>query len=209
MNQQRLIASYLLLLTSYLLSGCSLINNFSNGGFDTSKNPDVYHIGTHWWSGDTIVVHAYKTADTTAPMSARSLTVECMSCNIIEKAFDVAFDNAGNGRIYIPEARSLLSVRLHLVGKGIDTTIIHKQRPPQEATTYFGLTNPLTGRVLINQFAVLYRDTTQDSVMSNANLGDELNIYGEAKPHSHFLVVHHPNFREPLYLLKEDAVRLY
>ena len=208
MNQRmpyRGITSYLLVLTSYLISGCGLIHGLSNGGFDNKQNPNVYHLGDHWWSGDTIVVHAYKTADTLTPMSA-SLTADCRSCNIIEKPFSVAFDDHGIGRIYIPEARSLVSTRIHLSGSGIDTTFIHKQRSPQEATAYYDLVRPLTGRVFITEFAPLYLDPKQDSIASNANVGDELNIYSESKA---FYEVHHPNFREPLYLLRENAVRMY
>ena len=184
---------------------CGLISGLSNGGFDNKKNPNVYHLGEHWWSGDTIVVHAYKTADTLAPMTG-SLTAECRSCNIVEKPFSVAFDNQGKGHIYIPEARSLVSTRIHLSGSGIDTTFIHKQRSPEEATNYFQLAKPLTGRVFITEFAPLYFDIKQDSTGSNANVGDELNIYSESGA---FYIVHHPNFREPLYLLKENAVRMY
>jgi hypothetical protein len=197
------------LLTIALLSGCGLTDKFSNGGFDVQKNPDVYHIGDHRWQGDTIVIHAYRTSAPSEAMSDKTLQVECRSCNLVIKPFDVAFDNAGNGRVYIPEARSLVSTRLRLRGKGIDTTIIHKQRSPHEATAYYSLPSPLSGRVLINQFAVLYSDTAQDSVIASANLGDELNIYPVASDRSLFYRVHHPNFREPLYLLKENAVQLY
>jgi len=184
-------------------------DKFSNGGFDVQKNPDVYHIGEHGWRGDTIVIHAYRTSNPSEAMSDRTLQAECRTCNLVIKPFEVAFDNAGNGRIQIPEARSLVSTRLRLRGKGIDTTIIHKQRSPQEATAFYNLASPLSGRVLINQFAVLYSDTTQDSVIATANVGDELNIYPGASDRSQFYRIHHPNFREPLYLLKENAIQLY
>ena len=205
----RIPTSYLLLLTSYLISGCGWINNISNGGFNNQKNPDVYHVGEHHWAGDTIFVHVYKTSEPGVAMSGATAEVECRSCNIVTKPFNVNFDNGGNGRIYIPEARALVSTRIHVLASGIDTTIIQKQRPAQEAGEYFHLDKPLAGRVFITQFAPLYHDRTQDSVESNANVGDEVNIYSPASDTTAFYEVHHPNFRQPLYLLKENAVRMY
>src|SRR5690349_1666336 len=88
--------------------GCGLINNVSNGGFNNQKNPDVYHVGEHRWVGDTILVHLYKTSEPTLAMTSAIVQVECRSCNVVTKPFDVGFDNAGNGHIYIPEAHALL-----------------------------------------------------------------------------------------------------
>src|SRR5881227_528928 len=107
----RTLTSYLLLLTSYLISGCGIIRDVSNGGFNNQKNPDVYHVGEHRWIGDSILMHIYKTSDPAIPMSSSDVQIECRSCNIVTKPFDVSFDNFGNGKIYIPEARSLLSTR--------------------------------------------------------------------------------------------------
>lgn len=132
--------------------------------------------------------------------------VNCASCNLVNPPERAVFDESGLGRVFIPEAGELISARLHVTGSGIDTTFIQTQRPPLEAMHHFALRDALVGRVLVDQLALLYRDTTQDSVVASAQTGDELNIYSER---SAFFVVHHPRFAEPLYLLKADAVRLY
>ncbi len=175
-------------------------------GCGSSGNPDVYHVGMHEWVGDSIMVHVYRTSAPEEKPSLPGITVDCRSCNLINSPQNLTFNDSGVARIYIPETRQLLSARMHLHGSGIDTTFIQTQRPPGEATRYFHLREPLVGRVLVDQFALLYSDTTKDSVVANANVGDELNIYGSGIS---FYRVHHPNFTQPLYLLKADAIRLW
>jgi hypothetical protein len=133
--------------------------------------------------------------------------VDCKSCNLINAPIKVEFDESGMTRVYIPETRELVSARLHVRGDGIDTTFIQTQRPPQQAMEYFKLSQPLTGRVMIDQMAVLYFDSTLDSIAASVEIGDELNTYPSKS--SALYLVQHPNFSQPLYLLKEDAVRLY
>jgi hypothetical protein len=191
----RFTKGFLLQLSSILLLyGCG------SGG-----NPDVYHIGTHRWVGDSIVVRVYQTSTPYAHSSLPGITVNCLSCNLTNAPSSLNFDDSGVARIYIPEARQLLSARLHLHGSGIDTTFIQTQRSPIEATKYFHLTQPLRGRILVDHFALLYLDSTQDSVVASANVGDELNMFGDR---SAFYIIQYPNFDHPLLLLKEDAVRL-
>ncbi|GEM_PF-2260155 len=185
----------LLTVLSALLFGCG-----SDG------NPDVYHIGQHRWVGDSIVVHLYRTSDSLDRFSSRKLTIECKSCNLVEDPIVTRTDNEQNAHIYIPETAQEISARLHVHGGGIDTTFIQKQRSPEEAMSFYNLSRPLIGRVMVNNLAVLYRDTTQDSVMAVSLVGDELNIFAT---HNSFYEVHHPNFQAPLFLLKENAVRLY
>jgi hypothetical protein len=175
------------------------------GGCGSSANPDVYHVGTHEWVGDSIYVQVYRTSAPTESASLPGIKLDCRSCNLTNAPLNLDFSDSGVAHIYIPEARQLISARLHLHGHGIDTTFIQKQRPPDEAMKYFHLAIPLVGRVLVDRFALLYLDTTQDSVVSTANVGDELNIYSST---SAFYSVQHPNFAQPLYLLKLDAVRL-
>ncbi len=171
----------------------------------TSGNPDVYHVGVHEWVGDSIYVRVYRTSAPTEPASLPGIKLDCRSCNLTNSPLNLDFNDSGVAHIYIPEARQLISARLHLLGHGIDTTFIQKQRPPDEAMEYFHLVNPLVGRVLVDHFVLLYLDTTEDSVVATANVGDELNIYGGA---SAFYSVQHPNFAQPLYLLKLDAIQL-
>jgi hypothetical protein len=174
-------------------------------GCGSSGNPDVYHIGWHRWVGDTIEVQAYHTSSPAERSSVPDMKVDCRSCDLTNSPTDIAFNDSGVARIYIPEAPQLLSARLHLHGSGIDTTFIQKQRSPHEATQFFHLSKPLVGRVLISQFALLYLDSTRDSVVGTANVGDELNIFGSGTA---FYAIHHPNFSNPLFLLKQDAIRL-
>ncbi len=175
------------------------------GGCGSSGNPDVYHVGMHEWVDDSISVRVYRTSAPTEHPSLPSITLDCRSCNLANPSLNLAFNDSGIANIYIPETRQQLSARLHLHGSGIDTTFIQTERPPIEATKYFHLANPLIGRVLVAHFALLYLDTTQDSIVANANIGDELNIFGNNRS---FYFIHHPNFNQPLYLLKEDAIRL-
>ncbi len=193
-------------LIAFFALGCSGCGLFGLFGSSQQKNPDEYHVGTHEWVADSIFVKIYSTSQPNVIVSLPSIEAECRSCNLSEPPTQVAFQPDDVGRIYFPEARSLASVRIHLHGHGIDTTFIQKQRSPNEATTYFHLSEPLIGRVFIDQFSLLYLDSSEDSSVTNADIGDELNIYGER---SAFYIVHHPNFRRPLYLLKADAVRLY
>jgi hypothetical protein len=181
-------------IAAILLSGCG-----------SSGNPDVYHVGTHEWMGDSIFVHLHRTSAPLEKPSLPSITVDCRSCNLTNSPQNLVFNDSGVARIYLPETRDQISARLHLHGSGIDTTFIQTQRPPSEATRYFHLPEPLVGRVFVDQFALLYSDTTKDSVVANANVGDELNIFGSG---TSFYRVHHPNFNQPLYLLKADAIRL-
>ena len=182
-----------------LLSAIALLASCSGG-------TNAYHVGRQGWDADSIYLRVYKTSDSSARPGLPKMTVECRSCNLVNEPSLLNFDEQGIARIYIPEAPHLISARLHVHGHGIDTSFIQKQRPPQEAVQYYKLSQPLTGRVLVDHFALLYSDTTQDSVIANAQLGDEMNIFGE---HSVFYLVHHPLFSNPLYLLKEDALRLY
>ncbi len=169
-------------------------------------NPNVYHIGHHEWVGDSILVHLYRTSDSLDRFGSRKLTIDCKSCNLVEDPITLRTGDDQNFRIYIPETRQQISARLHVHGSGIDTTFIQKQRPPEEAKAYFNLSRPLIGRVMVNGLALLYRDTTQDSVMAVSQVGDELNIFGDSHA---FYEVHHPKFPNSLFLLKENAVRLY
>ena len=171
-----------------------------------SGGTNVYHVGQHGWLGDSIYFRVYPTSDSAVHPGLPKMTIVCRSCNLVEAPERLNFDEQGVTRVYIPEAVHQISARLCVHGHGIDTTFIQKQRSPQEATQFYKLSTPLIGRALIDQFALLYKDTTQDSVVAHADRGDEMNIFGE---YSGFYLVHHPMFSDPLYLLKEDAVRLY
>ncbi len=186
-----------------LLSGCSIFNLFGSG---VEKNPDEYRVGSHEWVGDSIQLRIYRTSEPDANPSLPGITAECKSCNFLEPAKQLSFNAEGEALLYFPEARQLISPRIHLHGSGIDTTFIQTQRQPLQAMAYYHLRRPLVGRVLVGEFAPLYLDSTQDSVAASANVGDELNLYGER---SAFFIVQHPNFSMPLYLYKGDAVRLY
>ena len=175
-------------------------------GSSAVVNPDVYHVGPHGWSGDTIYFQLFKTSEPAARPSLPKIMADCQSCNLVQEPVRVIFDESGIGRVMIPETSELISARMHLKGSGIDTTFIQKQRAPEAAMHHFALRDGLVGRVLVDQLSLLYRDSTQDSVVAYAQTGDELNIYSERPA---FFVVHHPRFAEPLYLLKSDAVRLY
>jgi hypothetical protein len=180
-----------------------------------SGSTNTYRLGEHGWAGDSIYFRVYKASDSLAIPSLPKIKVSCSSCNLVNPPKQVEFDNHDFARIYIPESAQMISARLRVHGHGIDTTFIQKQRSPAEASAYYKLSMPLAGRVLIAQFAPLYLDTTQDSVVATANVGDEMNLFDATtivlskNARAAFYLVHHPMFPMPLYLLKEDAVRLY
>src|SRR5579871_2804935 len=153
-------------LCALLLSACG------SGG-----NPDVYHIGKHGWTGDTIYVKLFRTKDPSSQSWPSKIKVKCLSCNLIERPQKIELNDSGYAHIFIPEASQLVSTRLHVEASGIDTTFIQTQRPPEQATQYYRLASPLIGRVLVEQLALLYSDSTQDSVVTSSQLGDELNIF--------------------------------
>lgn len=189
-----------LLFLVILVPGCASWFTYS-----VPPNPDTYHVGNYGWDHDSIFFRLYRTSEPAAKPSLPDITLDCRSCNLIEDPIHPQFDQTGTARVFIPEARQLLSVRLHVHGSGIDTTFVQKQPSPEFATAYYKLATPLTGRILVTQLALLCRDTLLDKPVATAQIGDELNIFGE---HSRFYLVHHPLFSEPLFLLKENAVRI-
>ena len=198
-----------LLLIIPCISGCGAFSSWTSllfGSDDAVPNPDEYRVGEHRWSGDTIIFAVYKKNEPKANLEDRKIEVQCRSCNLENGPKVTLLGRSNEARMYVPEARELIGVRVHVHGSGIDTTFIQKQRAPEDAQKYFALSRHLVGRIMTTQLALLYRDTTQDSVLTSALLGDELNIYGER---SAFYIAHHPSFADPVYLLKSDAVRLY
>jgi hypothetical protein len=180
-----------------------------------SSSTNTYRVGEHGWAGDSIYFRVYKASDSLAISSLPKMKVSCSSCNLVNPPEEVHFDGRNYARVYIPESLQLISARLRVRGHGVDTTFIQKQRPPNEAQAFYKLSTPLVGRVLISQFAPLYLDSTQDSVVATANIGDEMNLFDETtivlskNARAAFYLVHHPMFSMPLYLLKDNAVRLY
>ena len=173
--------------------------------YETPVNPDKYHVGNHGWDHDSLYFRVFRTSEPSADPSLPKITVECRSCNLVQDPLKPDFDRLGKARLYIPEARNLIGVRLHVKGSGIDTTFIQKQPSPEIATSVYHLSTPLTGRILVTQLALLYSDTTMGTSPATAQTGDELNIFGERPG---FYLVHHPLFHDPLLLLKDDAVRI-
>ena len=172
-----------------------------------SSSKDVYHVRSERWVADSIEVQLFATAAPDAPtVSLPSISIFCQSCNLIDPPRDLTFDPAGTARVFMPETIQQLEPRLHLLGKGIDTTIILHALPPAEDAARYHLTQPLVGRVMLLQEAPLYATATQDSVVTSAMTGDQMNIFGDD---TYFFPVHHPMFSTPLYLLKTNAVRLF
>jgi hypothetical protein len=157
------------------------------------------------WSGDSIVFKLAQIADTAQPAKAGSAEIRCLSCNIIRENFTVSINNRGHAATYIPDARNSVSVQLRINASGVDTAFRVKQPLPKDAENWYRLKQPLIGRVLTTSFALLYSDTTQETVASSLAPGDEINFFNET---SAFYLVHHPAFIQPLYLLKRNAIRL-
>jgi hypothetical protein len=181
-------------LASLLIAGCG-----------SSKG--VYEVVSQRWVQDSVEVRIVETADSNAAkVSLPKITIYCSSCNLVDPPRVLGFDGTGTTRVYMPETLYELEPRLHLLGSGIDTTVILHARPPELDAQFFKLSTALSGRVLATQESPLYSAGSQDSVVATARTGDQLNIFGED---GHFFFVHHPLFNAPLYLLKTNAVKLF
>lgn len=152
-------------------------------------------------------MHLFETASPQIKtVSLPTITAYCRSCNMVDPPRELRFTDSGVAIVYMPEALYELDPRIHFKGSGIDTTIILHTRAPASDAKFFHLTEPLVGRIKLLQTSPLYANDTQDSTVTSAHLGDEMNIFGEDP---HFYLVHHPMFNSPLYLLRTNAVRLY
>lgn len=172
-----------------------------------SGSKDVYHVRSQAWVGDSIEVAVYETASPTATqVSPPKITIYCRSCNLIDAPRELTFDAQGTAHVYMPETLYELEPRLHLLGKGIDTTIILHTAPPAVDQQRFKLGLPLVGRIMLLEESPLYASSDQDSTVTSARTGDQMNIFGEDQ---HFYLVHHPMFSAPLFLLKTNAARLF
>jgi hypothetical protein len=143
--------------------------------------------------------------DPPRPVSGLETEFECLNCNLHLEPWERELDQNGEARFFLPEARQLITTRIAVRAHGIDTPAVLHQRDPEEATRYYKLTQPLTGRVMLTSFALLYLDSTFDSVAIGIDLQDEVNIYSE---NSDYYIVHHPFFPQPLYLRKLGVTRV-
>jgi hypothetical protein len=175
--------------------------------FSCGSARDVYHVRSQQWAGDSIQFELFKTASPEArTVSLPTITASCWSCNLVDPPRELSFNDSGIARAYMPETLYELDPRIHLHGSGIDTTVIVHSRPPEEDRLHFHLTQSLVGRVKVLEASPLYASPEQDSTVTFARLGDEMNIFGED---TNFFYVHHPMFGGPLYLLRYNGVRLY
>ena len=165
---------------------------------------DIYRLSAIDWKQDSIVLKITHKAGG-GPAQGLGLKVTCLTCNFHEPAWKVETNASGAAALLIPEARNLLSTRLGVLGSGIDTVGVLLQPSPQAATQLFNVGRPLIGRVLVTGLALLFVDSTMDSVAATAGLQDELNIFEEQ---TSFFLVHHPMFSHPLYMRKLGVVRL-
>jgi hypothetical protein len=165
--------------------------------------PDV-RVSEALWDKDTIALRFQTSAGT--PITAFQARVECTSCKLADPRSEITSYAEGWGRLYISEAPNLVSARLRLSSGGWDTNIVVTQRSGVEAVRRFGLQQPLLGRVLVERYAVLYADSTQETVADQASPGDELNLFSESGV---FYLVHHPLYGHPLYLLKSNGRRMF
>ena len=156
------------------------------------------------WNGDTIEVRLKP--DPNMAAKASTIDVECLTCNYVEPPLEVRVGANTTAEIYYPEAIKRVSIGIHLSAKGVDTTLLIKQRTPKDAEAYFHLTKPLIGRIMASQLAMLYTDADMTDAPYHIERSDELNIYGEA---GEFYVVQMPAVKEPLFVLKASAIRLY
>jgi hypothetical protein len=166
---------------------------------------DLYRVSYVRWAGDSVELQIVDKQHTPQPVAGLETEFECLNCNLYLEPWERKLDASGKTSFLIPEARQLVTTRIAVRAHGIDTPAVLHQRPPEEATRFFDLKQPLTGRVLLTSLSLLYFDTTFDSVAIALDLQDEVNIYDEQPD---YFVVHHPYFPQPLYLRKLGVVRV-
>ncbi len=174
--------------------------------FGCAREASFFNVSDIHWKADAIEFSLRQTDTTAGREHPGSVDVDCLNCNIIEPPSEASVDSLGTVHLHLPEANFMLSARLHVQGRGLDTIVVLKQRSKKEAEEFFKITTPLVGRVLVTQFSILYSDSTTRETATHADKGDELNLFGE---NDQVFFVHHPLFRQPLYLPKSSGVRLY
>jgi hypothetical protein len=174
--------------------------------FGCAREASFFKVSDIHWKTDSIEFALRQTDTTAGREHPGSLDVDCLNCNIIEPPSEAIVDSLGVVHLRLPEANFMLSARLRVQGRGLDTIVVLKQRSKKDAEMFYKLQTPLVGRVLITQFSILYSDSTTRQTATHTDKGDELNLFGEN--HEVFFV-HHPLYPKPLYLPKSSGVRLY
>lgn len=191
-HHARLIRSLVLLLVAGVIQSCA-------------SPKDLYRVSYVKWIGDSVELQVVDKQDPPRPVAGLETEFECLNCNLYIEPWEKPLDRDGRATFLIPEARQLVTTRIAVRADGIDTPAVLHQREPQEATRFYGLKQPLTGRLLVTSLSLLYFDSTFDSVAIAVDLQDELNLYAEHEDH---YIVHHPYFLQPLYLRKLGIVRV-
>lgn len=166
---------------------------------------DLYRVSYIRWAGDSVELQIVDKKNTPQPVAGLETEFECLNCNLYLEPWEKELDANGRVTFLIPEARQLVTTRIAVRAHGIDTSAVLNQRSPEEATAFYRLAQPLTGRVMLTSLSLLYIDSTFDSVGIALDLQDEVNVYSEHQDH---FLVHHPYFPQPLYLRKLGVVRV-
>lgn len=158
---------------------------------------------TAWigWSGNKVRLQL--SPNRSGLLSKPALT--CVSCKTSIPPFPVTPDANGIVEFDFPEAREQITTRFHLEANGLDTAFILQPPPPDVAERQYKLLQPLAGRILVTNLAMVYRDTSLADAVSTLEREDEANIFGEDDL---YYFVHHPAYRNPLVVLKSHAVRI-
>ena len=168
-------------------------------------SPDIYRVSWIRWSGDSIRLQVVDKQDPAKPIAGLETEFECLNCNLYLEPWTRELDANGETAFLLPESRQLITTRIAVRADGIDTPAVLFQRSPEEATQYYRLSTPLTGRIMTTGTSMLYHDDNLDSVAIALEMQDEANIFSELDD---FYLVHHPFFPNPLYLLKLGVVRV-
>jgi hypothetical protein len=166
---------------------------------------DLYRVSYIRWAGDSVELQIVDKRNTPQPVAGLETEFECLNCNHYNEPWEKTLDANGRASFLIPEARQLVTTRIAVRAHGIDTPAVLNQRPLEQATSFYKLEHPLTGRVLLTSLSLLYVDSTFDSVGIALDMQDEVNIYSEHQDH---YIVHHPYFPHPMYLRKIGVVRV-
>ena len=170
-----------------------------------ARTANFFRVDRVGWSGNSIVFHIRQTDTIAGREVPTGIELDCLNCNEVQPPAIAQFDSLSVEHATIAEANYLTAVRLHISGRGIDTTLTLRERSGDEAVQFYKLSRPLIGRVLVPQFAILYGDSALTQSLSHSERGDELNLYDETP---FYFVIQHPLFAQALYLPRSSGIRL-
>jgi hypothetical protein len=157
----------------------------------------AHRTATLGWEGERIRIQV------TPP--GGSPTLECLSCNQFIPPAPLSENSDGVAYVKVDEASNAITSKFHIEAGGLDSAFTLQPPPIEEAMKKYKLSQPLTGRIMITQLAVIYEDSTMLKRVGSLTRGDEANLFSESEV---FYYIHHPAYSKPVVVLRSHAFRL-